>query len=136
VDPLTGLPTGAGPGVDPTTGLPVGPGRAAWPGGGGLPGGAGGFLGIPGVGGGVPESIYELDRTTVKVKGIKSDLQNLSAFSLLHILLNSLDYPVQCIIDRHGIFLMPIGHPFIFLNGKPAETKNKSRWVLVGERGG
>ena len=133
IDSNTGLPAGIGPGVDPTTGLPVGPGRAAWPGGGGLPGGGGGFLGLPGLGSGVPESIYELDLTTVKVKGIKSDLHYLSAFSLLHILLNSLDYPVQCIIDRHGIFLMPIGHPFNFLNGKPAETQNKSRWVLVGE---
>ena len=118
-------------GVDPVTGLPMGGGL---PGSGGLPGVGGG--GLPGVGGGVPESIYGLDPTTVEVKGINSALQNLSAFSLLHILLNGLDYPVQCIIDRHGIFLMPIGHPFIFLNGKPAETKNKSRWVLVGDRGG
>ena len=90
-------------------------------------------VGLPGMGGGVSESIYEFDPTIVKVMGLKSELYNLSAFSLLHILLNSLDYPVQCVIDRHGIFLMPIGHPFNFLNGKPAETKNKSRWVLVGE---
>ena len=151
IDLTTGMPIGGGaPRIDPTTGKSVvdsnstgklRPNRQ--------PGGVGGERrnpmvdpttglpamggGLPGMGGGVSESIYELDPTTVKVKGIKSDLQNLSAFSLLHILLNSLDYPVQCIIDRHGIFLMPIGHPFIFLNGKPAETKNKSRWVLVGE---
>ena len=109
-------------GVDPVTGLPMGGGL---PGSGGLPGVGGG--GIPGVGGVFPSP---------SMKGITSALHNLSAFSLLHILLNSLDYPVRCIIDRHCIFLMPTGHPFIFLNGKPAETKNKSRWILVGESGG
>jgi len=106
------------PMVDPTTGFPIGAGFAG---------------GLPGMGGGSSGSTYEFDPTTVKVRGLKSGDYNISAFSLLHMVLNSLDCPIQCVIDRHGIFLMPIGHPFNFLNGKPAKIKSTDRWVLVGE---
>ena len=115
VDPLTGLPTGAGGGgpgaggsgvqVDPITGLPVGGGAGAPGGGGGLPGMGGGA--IPGMGGGgaggggaitaafMPEK--------VQVRGLTGALHNLTAKQVLDIVTMSFDYPIQYVILDQGV---------------------------------
>jgi len=121
IDPITGLPSGAGAGmmgggaggqsVDPTTGLPVGGGAGP----GGLPGVGGGLPGVggglPGVGGGaIPggganggSTQAAFDPLMVKVKGLSSELQNLTAKQVLDIVTMSFDHPIQYVILDQGI---------------------------------
>lgn len=136
IDPTTGLPIGIGgpgggsgggaPQIDPTTGLPIGGGVGAGGGvgvGGGLPGmggglpGMGGGLpgmggGLPGMGGGLPgmggsfPSAGAFDQTTVKVRGLKKGLLNLTAKQILDIVTMSFDSPIQYIVTDQGIMFL------------------------------
>jgi len=127
-----GMPGGGTPQVDPTTGLPVGGGGLQGGGapgtgapGGGLPGvgggagavggglpGVGGGGGLPGIGGGAGlgggaaggggiQAAFDPD--VVKVRGLNSVLQNLTAKQVLDIITMSFDYPIQYVIMDQGV---------------------------------
>ncbi len=125
IDPTTGLPIGGGlgeglgggaPQIDPTTGLPIGAGVGAGVGGGlpgmggGLPGVGGGLPGmgggLPGMGGGGAEGGAAFDSTTVKVRGLKKELVNLTAKQILDIVTMSFDSPIQYIVTDQGIMFL------------------------------
>jgi hypothetical protein len=112
--------------IDPTTGLPLG---QSFPG-----AGSGGLLNIPGHGFGQMNRLGMPDASTIRILGLKQELKNQTVLGLLTLLLNSVDTPLRCVIDKDIIYFVPETATVNLRGGKTARPEYKENWVEIDEK--